>query len=77
MPEQLPISPPYKTACLLKKHGMLNKASYSVGLGATTMTSVISNKEDINTDKQKNDMEDIEHLSLDDVNKKETKNEQT
>lgn len=35
MPEQLPISPPYKTACQLKKQNMLDKASYS-SLQATT-----------------------------------------
>ena len=71
LPEQPPISPPYKTACLLKKHGMLDKASYS-GLGAMATTNITSNKD---SDSQTNHEEDdikIEHLSLDDASQKET-----
>lgn len=68
MPEQSPISPPYKTACFLKKHGMLDKASYS-GLVAMATTNTTSKKDA----RQTNDAEDlstikVEHLSLDDNN---------
>ena len=44
MPEQSPISPPYKTACLLKKHGMLDKASYS-GVVVTETTNTTKNED--------------------------------
>lgn len=44
MPEQSPICPPYKTACLLKKHGMLDKASYS-GLIAMETKNITGNKD--------------------------------
>jgi len=67
MPKQLPISPPYKTACLLKKHGALDKASYSSS-GCTATTNISSNKDNI--DSQTDDTEGIkkvEHLSLDDA----------
>ena len=73
MPEQSPICPPYKTACLLKKHGMLDKASYS-GLAAMETMTISSNKDssehvamettnttggnNSNTDCQTNDVKD-------------------
>jgi len=62
MPEQLPISPPYKTACQLKKQNMLDKASYSSyqtsPLPTDTLTKEQSNKS--------NELK-VEQLSLDDT----------
>lgn len=77
MPEQSPISPPYKTACLLKKQGILDKASYS-NLGATA-TANITSKKDSNVDSQTNDSSDViqvEQLSLDEGETTTSKNEQ-
>lgn len=73
MPEQSPISPPYKTACLLKKHGALDKASYS-DLDATGTVSTASTK-DTDVDSQTKDAANViqlEHLSLCDVNQGKT-----
>jgi len=58
MPEQLPISPPYRTACQLKKQNMLDKASYSSYQASPVPTDTSTKQQD----KLK-----VEHLSLDDT----------
>jgi len=62
MPEQLPISPPYKTACQLKKQNMLDKASYSSYQPSPVPTDT-STKEQSNTN---NELK-VEQLLLDDT----------
>ena len=63
MPEQLPISPPYKTACQLKKQNMLDKASYSsYQATASAVPTDIFSKEQTNT----SDDLKVEQLTLDD-----------